>query len=257
MKNFIKNNKNGLIGTIIIHLLVLTFLIFLPGFRFLFPPPEGEPLLINFGTSDIGSGTIQPERLEITEAPEFSDNNKTEEKILTQNFEEAPEIKTTKEQIKPDKEQTIETRQDVVKEPQVNEDLLLNKSDKSNKSTGDGNDNEPVDKGSLNGDPNSHNYTGDNVPGNGGISWNLSGRKASELIKPQYNSQEWGKVVVEIKVDRYGKVVSAKAGMKGSTTSDEYLKEAARKAALKTKFNTKLDAAEFQIGTITYEFSLQ
>ncbi|MBU0763888.1 MAG: TonB family protein, partial [Bacteroidetes bacterium] len=136
-------------------------------------------------------------------------------------------------------------------------DLLFNNNRENNKSDSEGNDKSGNgDKGSEEGDPSSPNYEGSNIPGGSGIAYNLSGRTGN-LPKPQYTSKEQGKVVVEIKVDRYGKVINAVPGAKGSTTHDKALWEAAKKAALNAKFNKKLDASEYQIGTITYTFILQ
>jgi len=50
---------------------------------------------------------------------------------------------------------------------------------------------------------------------------------------------------------------TAEPGYKGTNTLDESLLEAARKAALKARFNAKSDAAYTQTGTITYHFVLQ
>jgi len=98
-----------------------------------------------------------------------------------------------------------------------------------------------------------------NGNGNGkgtGISYNLSGRKVRSLPKPPYPGNEEGIVVVEITVDKSGVVTSAKPGVKGSTSLNAGLMEAAKKAALSTKFNENPDAPAFQSGIITYHFVL-
>jgi len=46
-------------------------------------------------------------------------------------------------------------------------------------------------------------------------------------------------------------------GVKGSTTLDANLLAAAKRAALKAKFDKKPDAPAYQKGTITYYFKLQ
>ena len=91
----------------------------------------------------------------------------------------------------------------------------------------------------------------------GGIDFSLEGRNPESLPKPEYNYQVEGKVVVEITVDKYGNVTKAEAGMKGSTTLNDKLLRAARKAALNAKFDPKPDAPAYQKGTITYYFRLQ
>ncbi len=62
------------------------------------------------------------------------------------------------------------------------------------------------------------------------------------LKKPEFNIQKEGIVVVEITVDRNGKVISATPGAKGSTLVDNTLYAAAKKAALESAFNVKSDA---------------
>jgi outer membrane biosynthesis protein TonB len=74
---------------------------------------------------------------------------------------------------------------------------------------------------------------------------------------PKYDYQGGGKVVVEVRVDRLGKVMQAIPGIKGSTTLDEYLLKAAKDAAMQATFQVKNDAPEVQKGTITYTFILR
>jgi hypothetical protein len=77
------------------------------------------------------------------------------------------------------------------------------------------------------------------------------------IKKPEFTIQKEGIVVVEITVDRTGKVISATPGKQGSTVADKTLYQAARKAALESKFDLKSDAPDFQIGKIIYHFKLQ
>jgi outer membrane biosynthesis protein TonB len=93
-------------------------------------------------------------------------------------------------------------------------------------------------------------------PGNG-ISYSLGGRGHLNLQVPAYNSKEQGKVVVTIKVDKKGNVISAVAGGKGTNVSDESLWKLAKEAALKSKFKEDPGAPEIQVGTITYNFIRQ
>ncbi|MDR0694461.1 MAG: energy transducer TonB [Prevotellaceae bacterium] len=91
----------------------------------------------------------------------------------------------------------------------------------------------------------------------GGPSFSLTGRSiVGHMPLPEYSQNLQGRVVVEISVDRDGRVTSAKAGVKGSTVSDAILWNAAKEAALKTKF-TSSPTELVQYGTITYVFRLQ
>ncbi|GET29613.1 cell envelope integrity protein TolA [Prolixibacter sp. SD074] len=109
-------------------------------------------------------------------------------------------------------------------------------------------------QGSPDGSPGANRY------GNGGGSgntYNLSGRSlVGGLPKPDFPGNEEGTVVVEITVDKYGKVTQAVPGIKGSNTMNPSLLAAAKKAALSARFNTDNNASAFQKGTITYHFVL-
>lgn len=72
------------------------------------------------------------------------------------------------------------------------------------------------------------------------------------LAKPAYNSDEQGKIVVTITVDQNGTVTKAVAGARGTTISNQDMWKQAEKAALKSKFTAKSNAAIEQTGTITY-----
>lgn len=118
-----------------------------------------------------------------------------------------------------------------------------------------GEGNQGMETGSVN----SQDHTMINSTGNNGISYSLAGRNVvGNLKKPDYPGQESGKVVVQITVNKDGRVVSAVPGVRGSTTTNSRLYEAARKAALTARFNKVTDpnAPITQKGTITYDFRL-
>lgn len=116
-----------------------------------------------------------------------------------------------------------------------------------------GTGNQGVETGSVD----EMNYGDGSGTGTRGISFDLAGRTPTKLPQPTYDIQEEGIVVVEVTVDRNGNVTQATAGVKGSTTLDEYFLRVAKEAAIATKFNTKTDAPVFQKGTITYHFILK
>lgn len=91
-----------------------------------------------------------------------------------------------------------------------------------------------------------------------GVDFSLAGRSASgSWPLPEYKVQKEGRVVVEITVDKQGKVVRAIGGAKGSTTADAQLVKAAEEAAKRARFNADPKAANLQVGTITYVFRLE
>lgn len=85
---------------------------------------------------------------------------------------------------------------------------------------------------------------------------NLKGRHfVGTIPKPSYSVQEEGTVVVKIKVNGQGQVISATPGEKGTTVNDIKLWQAARKAAMESHFNVNNSPVD-QYGTITYIFRL-
>lgn len=109
------------------------------------------------------------------------------------------------------------------------------------------------------GDPTAGNYgPGGSGSGNqgAGISFDLSGRSARSLPKPNYPADDEGIVVVKVTVDKNGNVTAAEAGARGTTIMDQRFWTEARTAALKAKFNVDQNAPAFQQGTISYRFRL-
>lgn len=114
-------------------------------------------------------------------------------------------------------------------------------------------------QGTPTGDPNAGSF-GQGGSGSGaqgtGPSYSLSGRSARNLPRPNYPGDDEGVVVVNITVDKYGKVTAAEPGARGTTIMNERFWNEAKQAALKANFNADDNAPAFQQGTITYRFVL-
>ncbi len=278
----------GLAGTIIIHI-VLFILLILVSFSIPPPPETEEGILVNFGTDKTGQGAIEPS--EPAARPETSPpppapatKHADEEPMLTQNDEEAPEVKKVDpeaekkkiEKIEADRKKREELEAERIRKKQEEEERkkieadqqrqadIMNKTKNAlanSKNAGTSSTSEGVAGGTGNqGDP--RGSVNSNVRGEGGglgdkgISYDLKGRGFQKLPKPKYDYQGEGIVVVEVTVDRSGKVTSAKPGIKGSTTLDDYLLRVAKDAAMEASFDAKPDAPLFQKGSITYKFKL-
>ena len=225
------------------------------GLTYQIPPPPEEGITINFGYEDLGSGAEQPEQIieeqDITPQEEVVENNPVVEEISTQDIEETPATKIKQPKEKPNEVKKVEEKKP---EPIVNAKALY-PGKKQNNTSSQGISEGQGDQGSQDGDPNSNAYTGGGI-GTNGIAYQLGGRTIAEIKKPNYDSQQQGKVVVTIRVDRNGKVISATPGAKGSTTTNAYLYSKAKEAALKTTFEANTTAPEIQVGTIIYNFKL-
>lgn len=84
-------------------------------------------------------------------------------------------------------------------------------------------------------------------------SYRMEDRYSYGVDDPQELGSAEGIVKLDITIDIYGQVKSAKLNS-ASTITDEEVIEACKKAALKTMFNLNSDAPELQQGTITYTF---
>ena len=84
-------------------------------------------------------------------------------------------------------------------------------------------------------------------------SYRMEDRYSYGVDDPQELGNAEGIVKLDITIDIYGQVKSAKLNS-ASTLTDEEVIEACKKAALKTMFNLNPDAPKLQQGTITYTF---
>lgn len=259
---------------------ILLLLIFIVGPKYMDPPLE-YGIVVNFGITDYGSGNIQPKKPvkseieEINEPqkivesnPEISKPQETkEEKVLTQETEESIAIK--KKEVA-EKRKIAEAEAKAKKEAERIERLKKEQEAKKKKldaliggigksdgtDTGsEGNDNRAGDKGQLDGDPYAPNYFGNPGSGSGGVGYGLNGRGRPTKSKVVPDCDEEGSVVVEIHVDRNGKVVNAIPGRRG-TTGNICLYDAAKKTALSYKWQADSKAPAKQVGFVVVNFSV-
>jgi TonB family protein len=258
-------------------------------------PVEPEKgILVNFGTDETGSGLIEPSppqsREETTQVPPDKSTAQPENKnaLLTQNVDkETPavkkvdslEIKKRKEQSETERikreelkaEKIKKTAEDAEKKKVEAEqkrasdiqnrtkNALANSKNSGTNSTSEGNTGGSGNQGDPNGSVDSKvRGTGSGTGTSGSnVSYDLQGRGFRLLPTPRYDYQGEGTVVVEVSVDRSGKVTKAVPGGKGSTALDEYLLSVAKEAAMKATFDPKPTAPLIQTGTITYKFILK
>jgi hypothetical protein len=89
------------------------------------------------------------------------------------------------------------------------------------------------------------------------IYYSLENRYDIRLPVPVYKCEGEGIVEVQIAVDQRGQVVQVSVENMGDSMNEICLAEAARKAALNTRFNSDFEAPLRQKGTITYHFQPQ
>jgi len=280
MSNFLDTDhkrKSAVLTSLVMSLIIVALFFF--GMTYL-DPPEEFGIAINFGTSEVGMGNIQPTE-PLRAAPQEDAKEKQEavkeqvtqtapkiaEEVLTQNREDAIVIKKQLEAKKKADEVARKERaqQEAIAKQQAEElekrkklDALIGGVSNSNGTAtgGQGDDNTAGDKGKITGDPNANGYYGNGGAGGSGGDYQLGNRKPISRPKPNYICDEEGLVVVSIEVNVYGKVIHATPGIKGSTNTAACLLSQAKEAALNTTWQPDSNAPSKQIGVIKYRFSL-
>jgi membrane protein involved in colicin uptake len=295
MKYFetIHERNSARITALIAVLIVL--LLFVVGTQYM-DPPEEYGVAVNFGTTDFGSGDVQPtkpvksEPREVKEQPqedvkqpeqkqpEAASSKTKAEDVLTENNDEAIAIKKQKEaDAKAKKEADAKAKAQaeadakakaeadrIAKEQAEKEakkkklDALIGGVSKSEgqEAGGEGNDNKAGDKGQLDGDPYAASYFGEPGSGSGGVGYGLKGRGAPTKKVFKQDCNESGMVIVKIVVNRNGDVIEAIPGVKGTTNTASCLLEPAKKIALSHKWRADNKAPTKQIGFVKVNFNL-
>lgn len=274
--------SRSIILSVLVHAFIFLVLLFTVMKTTIPPFPEAGGsggVIVNIGYLDEAGGLIQPVSENTTVNPSVTavqPQTQQEENYATQDMEESPIVKEKKD-VKKDVVKPVTTPINSPKvekkavEPvrTVNTKALYQGKNNNSKSQGTGVG--EGDQGDPLGDPNSK-YTGKNGNGSGvgqgdgtgdgsgsgkGVSFSLAGRKMVRTPQINDRSQETGKVVVDITVDKDGNVVAAIPGGRGSTTTSAYLMRLAKDAAMKAKFNPSPDGADIQKGTISFIFLVQ
>ncbi|MBN8702331.1 MAG: hypothetical protein J0M08_04655 [Bacteroidetes bacterium] len=232
-----------------------------------FPIEEGgiELGVMDFGNLTEGTGNTEDVNMGEAKTTENSTPQKTNqasqpegENVLTSDAEpiDVSVVKNTKAiKVKNNVEAPVVKPVEEAPSSDLLNALNKMKNKKSGSSGGDGNSGKPGNEGDPNGKPGGEGL-GDSGPGKGAFKYDLKGRRIVRAPDIIDDSQEEGKVVVEIMVDETGKVVKATPGGRGSTTTSALLYAKARQAALGTKFNSSTDGMKEQSGSITFVFIL-
>lgn len=236
------------------------------------PPKEQDGtggILVNYGTVDEGMGddymsTEEPsvaENANQTKPDKVTPATPTEEKqqvensdknVVTQTNEDAPEV--TANSKAPSNTVATQPTTKTVTKPTVNQNALYKGKTNNGTGEGDGNGATPGNQGKTTGTTLTNNYDGTGS-GNGG---NLNLTQRSFVSRPSVSGsqRQAGRVVVKIEVDRNGRVISAKAGYRGTTITDAALWKKCEDALLNSQFNSSDTAPEAQQGSMTFVFKL-
>ncbi len=238
----------GVVAMLLYFVVVVCALLFV-NFSFKISPSHDEGILINFGVSETGTGrkdlaatdvvAPQPERPKVVERP-------TE--TLTDDRGDVA-IPEPKAEVKPSPKEVVERPRT------VNQQALFPGRTEGSTATSQGSSTTPQrgNQGNLSGG--AEGATDGTGEGLDGVAYNLAGRSiVGTLPKPDYSDNSSGKVVIDVVVNERGEVTTATYRAHGSTTNSSVLVNAARMAALKTRFSSSDNFQ--QGGTITYIFKM-
>lgn len=279
-----KNNRlQGIIGTVVVHLIILLIL-FVVTLHAATPDEEsGVPVML--GSAELSQGDADPytltevdvlDELQPETAPaDPSVETPSEQEMLTQDLEETVAMKPQKKPVKPKTEvktppkkqpeqpkQPTKTPEQIAAEKRAAaekaaaEEAAKKIAGAFGKGSSMGNRGTGTTGSGVQGSSTGNSNTGKST-GVGGVgSWDLNGRSLTgSLPIPVYNVQDEGRVVVTIVVNPSGRVISTSINKRTNTVSTA-LRRAAEEAARKARFNV-IDGVNNQTGTITYYFKLR
>ena len=289
-----KHRITGLIGTLVLHVLVLVFLLLVAISNPKIQEEGGVPVML--GNMEVAQGNADPYTLtdvDILDEPQLSTEptipepvpeTPVESDMITQEDEptiavpkkEAPKptTKTEKVQKKPVQKEPVKPKEKTEAEKKAEaERLAAEKKAAEQKAAAEaaakriagafGKGTQTGSKGTgatgsgIQGSPTGNSAEGQSSGVGGYGSWDLNGRELGSggLPRPVYNVQEEGRVVVTITVNPAGQVIHTSIN-KRTNTANAALRKAAEDAARKARFNA-VNGVNNQTGTITYYFKLK
>ncbi len=267
MTNKNRNKVYAVATTIVIHAIVLV-LLFTLCFRTPLPLPGEAGVEVNLGMYAQGMGIESSQEEEIINDT-YEEEHTVEEQVIedveediVSEDEDIPSLEEVTEELQEETEEEIaeedvdEVQEEVVEEKPVINQRAIFQAPKTNKQqSSEGNTEGDGEQGNENGLKDIDRYEGNGGSG-GGPSYDLGGRGAKSISTPGKDFSEEGKVVVDIWVDKEGRVQVAEIA-KGTTIANSNMLNSAKKAALNSIFNKDDNAADLQKGTITYTFIIR
>jgi TonB family protein len=289
-----KNKVTGLVGTIVLHVVLLLLLLLVAISKPKAQEEGGVPVML--GNMEMAQGNADPYTLtdvDILDEPQLPSEVSAPEPVptppvktemITQEDEptiavpkkETPKPTVKKETIKKEtpKKEPVKPKEKTEAEKRAEaERLAAEKKAAEERAAAEaaakriagafGKGTQMGSKGTadagegLQGSPTGNAAEGKSTGIGGYGTFDLNGRSLGPggLPKPIYNVQEEGVVVIEIVVNPSGIVVRTKV-TKGTNTMNKDLRDAAEKAAIKARFNA-VGGVNNQTGTITYYFKLK
>ena len=289
-----KNKITGLVGTFVLHAVLLALLFLIAISKPKAQEEGGVPVML--GNMELAQGDADPYTLtdvdilnepqmpSEVEAPDPVPEVPTESDMITQDDEPTiavpkkekpkPEVKVEKVKKETPKKETVQPKEKTEAEKRAEAERLAAEKRKAEekaaaaiaakrmagafgKGTQTGSKGNASTGEGLQGSPTGNAAEGKTTGVGGYGTFDLNGRSLGPggLPMPVYNVQDEGRVVVTITVNPSGQVVHTSIN-KRTNTANAALRKAAEDAARKARFNT-VSGVNNQTGTITYYFKLK
>ncbi|MBO6517319.1 MAG: hypothetical protein JJ975_12290 [Bacteroidia bacterium] len=260
-----EHDRKGLVATIFIHSIIfLLLLIWTMGQAEEMTEPAGG-VEVSFGTPDAGGPEEISQVSETTPQPSSPSNptptTSDEEPVVTNNDSEAPVVEQTTQkttQTKPTESTEKTNESQTQDQPTISEaeramaEWRKRKNSGTTTNSGDG-----QKKGPL-GQPDARNPGSGTTSGTDGLlNWSLSGFGLKSAPSIVNNSQDDGKVTIQVCLDRRGKIQNMRFLGNRSTTTSSYLITLSKNSIKKMEFSPIGEQSESNCGTISFNYSLQ
>ena len=289
-----KHRITGLIGTLVLHVLVLVFLLLVAISKPEMQEECGVPVML--GNMEVAKGNADPYTLTDvdildepqlpteTTVPEPMPETPVESDMITQEDEPTiavpkketpkPTPKTEKVKKKTVQKEPVKPKEKTEAEKKAEAEKLAAEKKAAEqraaaeaaakriagafgKGTQTGSKGTGATGAGIQGSPTGNSAEGQSSGVGGYGTFDLNGRSLGSggLPRPVYNVQEEGRVVVTITVNPAGQVIHTSIN-KRTNTANAALRKAAEDAARKARFNA-VSGVNNQTGTITYYFKLK
>jgi hypothetical protein len=248
-------------------------------------PVTGEGIEVNLGNSETGFGNIAPTipgspsptedivtsnpatskpqptntRISADENGDEPINNSEKIKPKIENKPASPIKSSIKPSPNPVAAKPVEPKPKALFKGGTSTNSSGNESDSYNGIKNQGIAGGKGDQGNPNGNPNSDSYKGNASSGNAGngvsIRSGLDGRRINRYPTFEDDFNENAKVAIDITVDQTGNVIAASVNPKGTTTTNQNIRNIALKKAKTLKLNAGNESE--QVGTLVFSFKLR
>jgi hypothetical protein len=241
MLNFVKENINGLLGTVIFHLLIVV-VIMATRLSTDIRQPE-HSMLIEFET-DVSEEVFRELTESLMEQPSDEYEPPQLRRNIAVNISEPRPLSDEFKNMSQQQLSELENRVEEILNNSANGNIPQPERPEINFETPE----EVIRQDNPEDEP----YTGPTT-----ITYNLPGRQHLRMPVPVYKCPDGGIVEVSISVNQQGRVIKADIRSKPDDLNERCNFEMAMEAALGSRFNARTDAPQVQNGTITFYFQKQ